>query len=180
MQESVVEADVSAGTPSEPALVTMDSIEYWEQVRSEIITMLNEYDLYVSYIDSAYPCVQFHVEPGRAWSDGTIVAYGLSQAEYSELRKCVIEELHVILDKYCLAKPKTIFHACDSIVGIYFNNWFIDKNKVVDNVLSLQMATYELDLLEYYYEYDEGYFLHKDAFSETIWEKYTVYKPKGS
>lgn len=136
----------------------LDSIEYWEIVRDEIIAMLNSHNLYVSHIDSGYPTVQFFVEPGIQTDDGQIVASGLSQEEYEELYQHIKEELHIILDKYVLAKPKTAFHACDSVVGIYFNNWFIDM-PMFPGVTSWQVASYELDLLEYYHEYEENSYI---------------------
>ena len=122
---------------TQPTVPMLENSEYWEVVRDEITDMLSIHDLYISHINSAYPCVQFYVEPGKKTDDGTAVASGLSQGEYEELYQSVKEELHVILDKYKLAEPKSLFHACDSVVGIYFNNWFVDEQKVSDRVDSL-------------------------------------------
>ncbi len=153
-----------------------DSIEYWEIINDEIISMLNEHDLYVSAINSSYPAVLYEVKPGIKGEDGKIIPSGLSQEEYEELYQHIKEELHAILDKYVLAKPKTAFHACDSIVGIYFNNWFIDM-PMLPGVNSWQVASYELNLLEYYHEYEDNSYINKDGFHAEVWSKYVVYEP---
>ena len=162
---------------TETTVPTLDSIEYWEIVREEIISMLNRHDLYVSHIDSGYPCVHFFVEPGVKTAEGKIVAAGLPMEQYEGLYQCIKEELHAILDRYKLAKPKTVFHACDSIVGIFFYNWFVDEQKVYDRVDSLQVASYQLDLLEYYHDYEEDTYLRMQGFSVDPWSKYAVYTP---
>ena len=153
-----------------------DSIEYWDIVHDEIISMLNDHNLYVAAINSSYPCVLFEVEPGIQTDDGQIVASGLTQEEYEELYHHVKEELHIILDKYELAKPKSAFHGCDSIVGIFFHNWFIDM-PMFPGVTSWQIASYEIDLLKYYHEYEENTYIYKDGFSTEAWSKYQVYVP---
>lgn len=152
-----------------------DSIEYWEIVHEEIVSMLNEHNLYVSAINSSYPCVLYEVEPGIQVEDGTIIA-GLSQEEYKELFQHIKAELHSILDKYVLDKPKSVFHACDSIVGIYFHNWFIDM-PMFPGVNSWEVASYQLDLLEYYYECEENAYINSEGFFTEAWTKYTVYVP---
>lgn len=162
---------------TEATVPTLDSIEYWEIVREEIISMLNRHDLYVSHIDSGYPCVHFFVEPGVKTAEGKIVATGLPMEQYEELYQCVKEELHTILDQYKLNKPKTAFHACDSIVGVFFYNWFVDEQKVYDRVDSLQVASYQLDLLEYYHDYEEDTYMRMQGFSVDPWSKYAVYTP---
>ena len=173
--ETVITEEGTKNT--EPTIPLLENSEYWEVVEDEIIEMLNSHNLYLSHISSAYPCVQFHVEPGKKTDDGKAVASGLTQEEYEEVYQCVKAELHVILDKYKLVEPKSAFHACDSIVGIYFNNWFVDEQKVADRVDSLWVAGYELDLLEYYYDYEENYFMRRDSFFEEMWSKYGVYTP---
>ena len=160
---------------TEATVRVLDSIEYWDIVQEEIIFMLNQNNLYVSTIDSAYPAIIYEVEPGKQTDDGKIVAAGLSQEQYEELYQHIKVELQIILDKYELAEPKSAFHACDSIVGISFYNWFIDKNKVADNVESLWVASYQLDLLEYYHKYEEDAFVIMEGFSENVWSKYVVY-----
>ena len=162
---------------TEATVPTLESIEYWEIVQEEIISMLNRNNLYVSAINSSYPAVIYEVEPGKPTDDGKIVAVGLSQTEYAELYQNIKEELHIILDKYELAKPKSAFHACDSIVGISFNNWFIDENKVSDRVDSLWVANYQIDLLEYYHNYEENTYILMEGFSENVWSKHPVYTP---
>ena len=162
---------------TEVTVPALDSIEYWEIVREEIISMLNRHDLYVSHIDSGYPCVHFFVEPGVKTAEGKIVAAGLPMEQYEELYQCVKEELHTILDQYKLNKPKTAFHACDSIVGVFFYNWFVDEQKVYDRVDSLQVASYQLDLLEYYHDYEEDTYMRMQGFSVDPWSKYAVYTP---
>lgn len=177
--EPSVNIEIAHPTEVQPetTVPTLDSIEYWKIVREEIISMLNKYNLYVSHIDSGYPCVQFFVEPGVMTAEGEIVAAGLSHEQYEELYQCVKEELHTILDQYKLNKPKTAFHACDSIVGIFFYNWFVDEQKVYDRVDSLQVASYQLDLLEYYHDYEEDTYLRMQGFSVDPWSKYAVYTP---
>lgn len=59
----------------------------------------------------------------------------------------------------------------------FFYNWFIDENKVYDRVDSHWMASYGLDLLEYYYEYEEKSYVVREGFSTEVWAKYPVYKP---
>lgn len=160
----------------EPQIPIYDSIEYWEIVNDEIVSMLNEHNLYVSSINSSYPCVLYEVEPAIQAEDEQIKASGLSQDEYEELYQHIKNELHIILDKYVLDKPKTAFHACDSVVGIYFNNWFKDM-PMFPGVNSWQVASYELDLLEYYHEHEGNSYINKDGFFTEAWEKYTVYVP---
>lgn len=160
----------------EPPSPIYDSIEYWNIVHDEIVAMLNEHNLYVSAINSSYPCVLYEVEPGIRTEDGQIMVSGLSQEEYEKLYLHIKEELHTILDKYVLAKPKTAFHACDSVVGIYFKNWFIDM-PMLPGVNSWQVASYELDLLEYYHEYEDNSYTNKDGFHAEVWSKYVVYVP---
>lgn len=161
---------------TQPTIPTYDTIEYWEIVHDEIVSMLNEHNLYVDAINSSYPCVLYEVEPGIQTDDGQIIASGLTLEEYEELYNHIKEELHIILDKYELAKPKTAFHACDSIVGIFFSNWFIDM-PMFPGVTSWQVASYELDLLEYYHEYEENDYIYKDGFYTEAWSKYQVYVP---
>ena len=161
---------------TEPSRPIYDSIEYWEIVHNEIVTMLNEHNLYVSFINSSYPCVLYEVEPGIQAEDGQIIALGLSQKEYEELYQHVKEELHLILDKYVLAKPKTAFLACDSIVGICFSNWFVDM-PMFPGVNPWQVASYKLDLLEYYHKYEENSYIEIDQFFSESWSKYEVYLP---
>ena len=161
---------------TDPPVITLESIEYWEIVEAEIISMLNRHNLYVSAISHAYPCVQFYVEPGIVIGEKT-VALGLSQEEYKEVFESVKVELHLILDKYKLEKPKTAFHGCHSLLDIFFSNWIVNENKVVDNVYSKDVACYGLDLLEYYYEVDENSFVKKDSFHTDVWLKYPVYIP---
>ena len=171
------EASILDSTISHSTVLELDNIEYWDEVGVEIVTMLNEHGLYVSAINSSYPCVFYYVEPGKQSNDGQIVAAGLSKEEYEKLRQRIVEELHSILDNYRLAKPKTVFHACDSIVGIVFNNWFVDNSRITDSVISLEVANYEIDLLKYYYEHEEGSYVYVDGMSENIWLKYNVYEP---
>ena len=161
---------------TEPPIQVLDSIEYWEVVNDEIVSMLNEHNLYVATINSSYPCVLYDVEPGIQTEDGEIVASGLTEEEYRELYNHIKEELHSILDKYELAKPKSAFHACDSIVGIFFHNWFIDM-PMFPGVTSWWVASYEVDLLRYYHEYEENAYIYKDGFSTEAWSKYQVYVP---
>ena len=49
---------------TEPTTPVYDSIEYWEIVHDEMVSMLNEHNLYVAAINSNYPCVLYEVEPG--------------------------------------------------------------------------------------------------------------------
>jgi predicted small lipoprotein YifL len=170
------ETEKTTTQSSEPSSPIYDSIEYWDIVQDEIVAMLNEHNLYVSAINSSYPCVLYEVEPGIRTENGQIMASGLSQEEYEELYLHIKEELHTILDKYVLAKPKTAFHACDSIVGVYFKNWFIDM-PMLPGVNSWQVASYELDLLEYYHEYEDNSYISKDGFHTEVWSKYVVYAP---
>ena len=156
----------------------LDNDEYWDIVKNEIVVMLNSHNLYVSYIDSLYPAIHFTVEPGKPTEDGEIIPQGLSQSEYEKLFESVKTELHVILDKYQLAQPKTAFHACDSVVGIFFYNWFIDDQKIADKVDSLRVAHYQIDLLEYYYSYENNIFVNMEGFSENHWLKYSIYTPE--
>lgn len=158
-------------------ILELDSIEYWDIVHGEIISMLNQHNLYVCYVSNAYPCVQITVEPGVVTEDGKTVASGLTQEEYEELIRCVKEDLHVILDRYKLVEPKTAFHGCHSILDIYFKNWVIDENKVYDNVYSRDVGCYGLDLLEYYHEHEEDSYIKKDSFHASVWEKYPTYIP---
>ena len=175
-----VTSDTKSESPTivetEPPVIVLDNLEYWDIVHDEIVTMLNEHNLYVAAINSSYPCVLYEVEPGIQTGDGEIVASGLVQEEYEELYHHIKEELHIILDKYELAKPKSAFHGCDSIVGIFFHNWFVDM-PMFPGVTSWDVASYELDLLEYYHEYEDNSYIYKDYFSTEVWEKYTVYTP---
>lgn len=161
---------------TEPLRPIYESIEYWDIVHDEIVTMLNDHNLYVSSINSSYPCILYFVEPGIQTENGQIVASGLSQKEYEELYLHIKEELHIILDKYVLAKPKTSFHACDSTVGIFFSNWFVDM-PMLPGVNSWQIASYELDLLKYYHNYSENSYINKEGFFTEAWSKYDVYVP---
>ena len=161
---------------TKPPIQALDSIDYWEIVADEIVSMLNEHNLYVAAINSSYPCVLYEVEPGIKTDDGQIVAFGLNQEEYEELYNCIKEELHIILDKYELAKPKSVFHACDSIVGIFFHNWFVDM-PMIPGVTSWQVASYEIDLLKYYHEYENNSYIYKEGFYTEAWSKYQVYVP---
>lgn len=165
---------------TEPPIPTYESIEYWELVHDEIVSMLNEHNLYVAAINSSYPCVLYEVEPGIQTDDGQIIASGLTQEEYEELYHHIIEELHIILNKYELAKPKSAFHGCDSIVGIFFHNWFIDESMVYNNVKSRDVAVYELDLLNYYHEYEKGTYICAEGFFPDLWSKHPVYTPQKS
>lgn len=162
---------------TEPPVILLDNLEYWDVVQDEIVDMLRSHNLYIDIISHAYPCVQFYVEPGIVAEDGKTVASGLTQEEYKEVFESVKSDLHMILDKYKIGKPKTIFHGCNSIVEIFFYNWFIDENKVYDRVDSHRMASYGLDLLEYYYEYEENSYVVREGFSTDVWAKYPVYKP---
>lgn len=174
LSENETECPTTEAT--EPSIPVYDSIEYWEIVHDEIVTMLNEHNLYVAAINSSYPCVLYEVEPGIQAADGQIVASGLTQEEYEELYYHIKEELHIILDKYELAKPKSAFHGCDSIVGIFFHNWFIDM-PMFPGVTSWDVASYKLDLLKYYHEYEDNSYIYTDSFSTEVWTKYTVYTP---
>lgn len=171
--------DTVSPTPeeTEPPIPTLDSIEYWEIVEDEIVSMLKEHNLYLSATTHGYPCKQFHVEPGIITEGGTAVASGLSQEEYEQVLESIKTELYIILDKYKLAEPKTAFHSCYSIVDIYFNNWVIDENKIYDNVYSRDVACYGLDLLEFYYEHEEKSYIKMDTIFSDVWTKYPVYKP---
>lgn len=162
---------------TQPTIPVYDNIEYWDIVQEEIVEMLRSHDLYIDIISHAYPCVQFYVEPGVVTEDGETVASGLTQEEYKEVFEAVKIDLHMILDKYKIGKPKTIFHGCNSIVEIFFNNWFIDENKVYDRVDSRWIASYGLDLLDYYYEYKENSYVVREGFSVDVWSKYPVYIP---
>ena len=162
---------------SNHAIPTLDNADYWKVVRAEIIEMLNQHDLYVSHIDSGYPCINIFVEPGMVTEDGKIVAKGLTEEEYIELHQCIKEELHKILDKYKLAKPKTIFHACDSIVGIFFYNWFYNEQVTPKKVISREVASYQIDLLEYYYDRESDSYVRMEGMSEAQWTKYPIYVP---
>ena len=156
---------------------TYESIAYWEIVQDEIISMLNEHNLYLSATSHGYPCKQFNVVPGVINDDGQVVASGLSEEEYAKVFESVKVALHAILDKYKLAKPKTAFHGCYSIVEIFFDNWFIDENKIYDNVYSRKVASYGVDLLEYYYDYEEKAYIKREGFFPDIWSKHRVYTP---
>lgn len=162
---------------TEPPIPVLDSLDYWEIVEDEIVSMLKEHNLYLSAITHGYPCKQYHVAPGIITDDGKAVASGLSQEEYEQVFESVKIELHIILDKYKLAEPKTGFHSCYSILDIYFDNWVIDENKIYDNVYSRDVACYGLDILEYYYEYEDDFYIKKDAIFTDVWTKYPIYKP---
>ena len=174
---STSNAEITDVNATEMTIPTLDSVEYWEVVKNEIVSMLNQHDLYIDIITNAYPCVQFYVEPGIVTDDGEVVASGLSQAEYEELYDCVRSELHVILDKYQLAKPKTVFHGCHSSVDIFFKNWFVDERKIYNNVYSRDVACYGLDLLEYYHIREDNSYVLREGFFTSFWEEYDVYIP---
>lgn len=176
-QSTSAEQPHQADSTAETTVPLLDSIDYWEIVHDEIISMLHRHNLYVASINSSYPCVLYDVEPGSETDDGEVVAIGLSQAEYEELYQCIKKDLRAILDKYELSKPKTIFHACDSRVGISFYNWFLDKNKVYDRVTSWQVASYQIDLLNYYHDNKEGEYTCWGGFSDQRWSEYEVYVP---
>lgn len=175
--EAALSTDTGICEEIETTVPTLGNIEYWDIVHGEIVAMLNEYNLYVAAINSSYPCVLYAVEPGKRTDDGEVVAVGLSQTEYEELFQSAKKELHTILDQYKLAKPKTVFYACDSIVGICFQNWFIDENKVYNNLISRDVAIYKLELLEYYYEAKESAYIHADKLFDSVWAEHTVYTP---
>ena len=162
---------------TEPPVVTLDNLAYWDIVQNEIVDMLQSHNLYIDIITHKYPYVQFYVEPGVVTEDGKIVASGLTQDEYKEVFESVKTDLHLILDKHKIGKPETIFHGCNSLLDRYFQNWVIDENKLYDNVYSWDVACYGLDLLEYYYEYEENSYIEKDGFFVDVWSKYSVYKP---
>jgi hypothetical protein len=162
---------------TEPPVILLDNLEYWDVVQDEIVDMLHSHNLYMDNISHAYPCVQFYVQPGIVTEDGKIVASGLTQEEYKDVFEFVKSDLHMILDKYKIGKPKTILHGCNSIVEIFFDNWFINESKVYDRVYSRWIASYGLDLLEYYYEYEENSYVVREGFSTDVWAKYPVYKP---
>ena len=177
-QPSTFSNEETTSTESPPQTpLTLGNIEYWDAVKPEIVDMLNAHNLYIDYIDSGYPCVNFHVEHGVKNAEGIIVASGLSPDEYRELVESVKKELHAILDKYRIEPPKTIFHACNSTVGIFFNNWFYDEQQVVLKLLSSDVASYQIDLLEYYYENEDHQYILRDGFFESVWEKHPIYVP---
>ena len=163
--------------PTEPTTPVLGNIEYWDIVKPEIISMLNDHNLYVAYIDNGYPYVNITVEYGIENENGKAIATGISQAEYDDLVEQVKQELHVILDKYQIEKPKTWFHACNSHLGIFFKNWFYDENRTPRKVISVEVAYYQIDLLEYYYEREEDSFVLMNGKSETVWSKYPIYTP---
>ena len=80
------------------------------------------HNLYVGVTTYPYPCVKFEPEPGVVIENGEIIASGLIEEEYREVYEAVKTDLYTILDKYKIEKPKTIFHGCNSIVDIYFQN----------------------------------------------------------
>jgi signal peptidase I len=162
---------------TEPPVILLDNLEYWDIVQDEIVDMLRSHNLYIDIISHAYPCVQFYVEPGIVTEDGKIVASGLTQEEYKEVFESVKTDLHMILDKYKIGKPKTIFHGCNSLLDIFFHNWVIDESKIYDNVYSRDVACYGVDLLEYYYEHEDNSYIKKDAIFSDVWTRYPVYKP---
>lgn len=162
---------------TETPVVELDNIAYWDIVENEIVDMLRSHDLYIDVISHAYPCVQFYVEPGVVTEDGEIVASGLTQEEYKKVFESVKTDLHMILDKYKIAKPKNIVHGCNSLLDIFFSNWVIDENKIYDNVYSRDVACYGLDLLEYYYEHEANSYIEKDGFFADVWSEYPIYKP---
>ena len=151
-----------ATEPTEPT--KLGNIEYWDIVKPEIINMLNSHNLYIDYIDNGYPCVNFHVEYGIKNEEGNAIASGISPEEYQNLVASVKKDLHAILDKYQIDKPKTIFHACNSTLGIFFNNWYYDEHRTPYKVISLDVASYQIDLLDYYYEKEDSYILREGFF----------------
>lgn len=177
---------VKPTAPSEPpeetnpnaSVPVLGNIEYWDVVKPEIISMLNDHNLYVAYIDNGYPYVNITVEYGVKNEEGKAIATGISQTEYCELVAHVKQELHVILDKYKIQKPKTWFHACNSHLGIFFKNWFYDEQRTPHKVISEEVAWYQIDLLEYYYERGDDSFTLMNGMSETIWSKYPIYTPQ--
>ena len=172
-----VESSIKESENTNETIPTMENLQYWELVKPEIIAMLNQHNLYVSHIDTGYPYVNIVVEPGMIANDGKPIAAGLSQLQYEELYADIQKELHAILDKYRIAKPKTMFHACNSIVGIIFNNWFFDENRTPKKVVSLEVAGYQVDLLEYYYNYGSDTYIRMDKMSANAWEQYPHYIP---
>ena len=48
---------------------------------------------------------------------------------------------------------------------------------MLPGVNSWQVASYELDLLEYYHEYEDNSYINKDGFHTEVWSKYVVYVP---
>lgn len=171
------DTDITEIKTTEATVPTLDSMEYWDIVQDEIIAMLNSHGLYVSQIASGYPCVQFYVEPGVQTGDDKIVANGLSQEEYEKLYNQIKDELHIILDQYQLAKPQTAFHACNSNIDIFFNNWFASGPNRPNMVTSLKVASYGLDLLEYYHNREDNSYVSREGFFTSSWEKYEVYIP---
>ena len=163
-------------TPKEN-VTKLDNIEYWDTVKPEIIAMLEAHNLYVAYIDNGYPYVNITVKYGVINNEGKFVATGISQSEYEAIYASVKQELHEIIDKYQLAKPKTIFHACSSKLGIFFHNWFYDKHGTPYKVVSKEVAYYQIELLEYYYNRIAGNYIMMEGASETVWSKYPVYIP---
>ena len=170
-------ACTSVNENSQSTVPLLESSEYWEAVSGEIIAMLNSHGLYVHHIDTRYPYVNIFVEPGQRNDDGKLVAVGLSQTQYEELYECVTAELHIVLDKYKLAKPRSIFHGCYSISGIFFYNWFFDEHNVQGPVISSEVASYQLDLLKYYYDHEEDSYMKMEGIYENKWSGYEVYTP---
>lgn len=180
-EDGEVSAKAEATAPTteqtEPPPPTYDSIEYWDIVEVEIVSMLNQHNLYVSSITHGYPCVGFYVDPGIVTDEGKPVASGLSQEEYAEVLEAVKAELYMILDKYRLAEPKSAFHGCHSTVEFFFNNWFIDEKKIQNNVYSRGVASYGVNLLEYYYNCEEKSYVNREGLFSDVWSKYPVYTP---
>lgn len=162
---------------SEPPPTIYDGIEYWEIIQDEIVSMLRKHNLYLTATTHGYPCKQFHVAPCIMADDGQVVVSGLSQEEYEKIFESVKVELHIILDRYKLAKPKTVFHGCYSMLDIFFQNWIVDENKIYDNVYSREVACYGLDLLKYYHDDKENSCITRDAIFVDIWTKYPTYTP---
>ena len=164
---------------TQPVIPVLGHLEYWDIVQPEIVSMLNNHNLYVGFTTYPYPCVKFEAKPGIVVEDGEIMSSGLTEEEYQEVFEAVKKDLHSILNKYKISKPKTIFHGCNSIVTIYFHNWMIDESMLYDNVYSRDVACYSLDLLEYYYENEESSYIEIDWFATDVWTKYPVYKYDG-
>ena len=43
---------------TEPPVILLDNLEYWDIVQDEIVDMLRSHNLYIDIISHAYPCCE--------------------------------------------------------------------------------------------------------------------------
>lgn len=166
---------VESEAPMAYHMKILEESEYWDNLHSKLRELLRKHNLFITRIDSRIPYYNYHIEVGVYAGDNKYRPTGITEEKYVELFETVKQELYGILDEYAIEHSGGLFGAPSRyIVGLIFYNRF--NSSLYGYAAELGVASYQVDVVNYYYNREHDRAIVMDEFSNFHWQGNEVYK----